>query len=80
MTHTQNTPPDNATDSKVADFWELRPQRVEPQYVGKHRAEQSIIEAPEVAWWVYLICILGTVATIVALVWLYSVAPIGGVR
>lgn len=21
MTHTQNTPPDNATDSKIADFW-----------------------------------------------------------
>ncbi|MDV8005011.1 hypothetical protein [Rhodococcus sp. IEGM 1318] len=41
MTHTQNTPPDNATTSKVADFWELRPQRVE-------------------------------------LVWLYSIAPLGG--
>ncbi|MDZ7910772.1 MAG: hypothetical protein U5O16_02900 [Rhodococcus sp. (in: high G+C Gram-positive bacteria)] len=22
MTHTQNTPPDNATDSKIADFWD----------------------------------------------------------
>lgn len=21
MTHTQNTPPDNATDSKIDDFW-----------------------------------------------------------
>lgn len=78
MTHTQSTPPDNATDSKIADFWELRPQRVEPQYVGKHRAEQTIIEAPEVAWWVYVVCIVGAAAFTVAMVWLYSIAPIGG--
>lgn len=78
MTHTQNTPPDNATDSKIADFWELRPQRVEPRYVGKHRAEQTIVKAPEVAWWVYLVCIVGAAAFTVAMVWLYSIAPIGG--
>lgn len=79
MTHTQNTPPDNATDSKVADFWELRPQRVEPQYVGKHRAEQ-LEPAPKLQWWKYLIAVVLTIVILNGLVFIGAYTPFGDVR
>lgn len=64
----------------ASDIWEQSPERAKPAYVGIRQSEPVRIKAPQVAWWVYLVCILGAAATVVALVWLYSIAPIGGVR
>lgn len=79
MTHTQNPPPDNESGAPYAKFWELHTQRAEPEYVGKPRHEQTVIGAPKLPWWGYLLSIAATAAVVVALVWLYSIAPLGGV-
>lgn len=62
----------------VSDIRERTPERAKPTYVGIHRSEPVRIKAPKVAWWVYLVSIVGAAAFTAAMVWLYSVAPIGG--
>ena len=77
--HTQNQPTAATSDSKAADYWDLHTDRAMPEYVGKHRAEQTIIKADKLRWWEYAIAILGTAAAVAALVILYSYAPLVGV-
>lgn len=81
MTHTQNTPPDNATDSKRADFWDIHTeeQRAEPKRVGSHRAVQ-LERAPKLQWWKYLIAVVLTIVILNGLVFLGAYTPFGGVR
>ena len=90
MTHTQNQPIIrdgqfsqpfivSMNPQLASDIWEQSPERAKPTYVGVRRSEPVRIKAPEVAWWVYLVCIVGAAAFTAAMVWLYSIAPIGGV-
>lgn len=81
MTHTQNTPPDNATDSKIADFWDTHSaaQRAEPKRVGSHRAVQ-LEPAPKLQWWKYLIAVVLTIVILNGLVFIGAYTPFGGVR